>query len=136
MLPAVDLNGKILMESPHEIKLAPNGNGALFDSIANRPNIKACIESLDYVQVIGVDNPINKVLDPVQVGFTADQNLSASLKCVTKANANEKVGVVAKKNGLYYIVEYSEMSAEHSNALQSDGVTLQYRHGSILVFMF
>lgn len=72
MLPAVDLNGKILMESPHEIKLAPNGNGALFDSIANRPNIKAYIESLEYVQVIGVDNPINKVLDPVQVGYTAD----------------------------------------------------------------
>jgi len=63
--------------------------------------------------VIGVDNPINKVLDPIQVGFTADQKLSASLKCVTKANAGEKVGVVAKKNGLYYIVEYSEMSAEH-----------------------
>lgn len=65
MLPAVDLNGKIIMHSPHEIKLAPNGNGALFDSIANRPNIKAYIESLDYVQVIGVDNPINKVLDPI-----------------------------------------------------------------------
>jgi UDP-N-acetylglucosamine/UDP-N-acetylgalactosamine diphosphorylase len=73
MLPAVDLNGKIIMDSPFEIKLAPNGNGALFDSIANRPNIKAYIEGLDYVQVIGVDNPINKVLDPVQIGFTADQ---------------------------------------------------------------
>lgn len=55
---------------------------------------------------------------------------------MTKANAAEKVGVVAKKNGLYYIVEYSEMSAEHSSALLSDGVTLRYRHGSILVFMF
>lgn len=65
MLPAIDLQGKILMHSPHEIKLAPNGNGALFDSIANRPNIKSLIESLDYVQVIGVDNPINKVLDPI-----------------------------------------------------------------------
>ena len=49
MLPAVDTSGKILMHSPSEIKLAPNGNGALFDSIANRPNIKAYIEELDYV---------------------------------------------------------------------------------------
>lgn len=136
MLPAIDLNGKILMNSPYEIKLAPNGNGALFDSIANRPNIKSLIESLEYVQVIGVDNPINKVLDPLQVGYTADKQLLASLKCVTKASAAEKVGVVAKKNGLYYIVEYSEMSAEHSSALQNDGTTLQYRHGSILVFLF
>ena len=112
------------MHSPYEIKLAPNGNGALFDSIANRPSVKAYIETLDYVQVIGVDNPINKVLDPVQVGFTTVKNLKASLKCVTKANAGEKVGVVAKKNGCYYIVEYSEMSNEHANALRSDGVTL------------
>jgi len=49
MLPAVDTSGKILMHSPCEIKLAPNGNGALFDSIANRPKIKAYIEELDYV---------------------------------------------------------------------------------------
>ena len=124
MLPAIDLNGKIIMHSPHDIKLAPNGNGALFDSIGTRPNIKAFIETLDYVQVIGVDNPINKVLDPVQVGFTAVQKLKASLKCVPKANAGEKVGVVAKKNGRYYIVEYSELSSEHANALLSDGVTL------------
>ena len=124
MLPAIDLKGKILMHSPYEIKLAPNGNGALFDSIANRPSVKAYIETLYYVQVIGVDNPINKVLDPVQVGFTTVKNLKACLKCVTKANAGEKVGVVAKKNGCYYIVEYSEMSNEHANAFRSDGVTL------------
>jgi UDP-N-acetylglucosamine pyrophosphorylase len=40
MLPALDLEGKILMHSPHEIKLAPNGNGGLFDSIAKRENIR------------------------------------------------------------------------------------------------
>lgn len=49
MLPALDLEGKILMHSPHEIKLAPNGNGGLFDSIAKRENIRNYIETLDYV---------------------------------------------------------------------------------------
>lgn len=34
-LPAVDPEGKIIMKSPYEIQLAPNGNGALFDSIKN-----------------------------------------------------------------------------------------------------
>jgi UDP-N-acetylglucosamine pyrophosphorylase len=46
------------------------------------------------------------------------------------------VGVVAKKNGNYYIVEYSELSENHANALQADGKTLFYRQGSILVFIF
>ena len=33
MLPALDTNGKILMRSQNELKLAPNGNGALFEAI-------------------------------------------------------------------------------------------------------
>ena len=33
MLPAVDTDGKILMASESSLKLAPNGNGALFDSL-------------------------------------------------------------------------------------------------------
>tara|TARA_B110000285_G_C15064094_1_gene584085 strand:+ start:601 stop:870 length:270 start_codon:yes stop_codon:yes gene_type:complete len=34
-LPAVDPDGKIIMRTQSEIQLAPNGNGALFDSIKN-----------------------------------------------------------------------------------------------------
>ena len=33
MLPAVDEHGKILLNSKSSLKLAPNGNGALFDSL-------------------------------------------------------------------------------------------------------
>jgi UDP-N-acetylglucosamine pyrophosphorylase len=60
----------------------------------------------------------------------------ATLKSCPKVDASEKVGVVAKKDGKYAIVEYSELSKEHQNALMDDGKTLKYRHGSILVFMF
>ena len=49
MLPAIDLNGKILMHSPYEVKLAPNGNGGFFDAIAKRENIREYIKTLDYV---------------------------------------------------------------------------------------
>jgi UDP-N-acetylglucosamine pyrophosphorylase len=49
MLPAVDLEGKILMESAHEVKLAPNGNGGLFDSIMKRENIRNYLLTCDYV---------------------------------------------------------------------------------------
>lgn len=78
---------------------------------------------------------MNKVLDPIQIGFTATQKLTASMKCCTKAFPEEKVGVVAKKNGKYAIVEYSELSENHVYAKEADGETLTYRLGSILVFM-
>lgn len=49
MLPAIDNDGKILMSEPHQIKLAPNGNGALFDSVKKSPELKALIQELDVV---------------------------------------------------------------------------------------
>lgn len=70
MLPAVDTNGKIMMASHCQIKLAPNGNGALFDSLMSNYDVRNRISALEYVQIIGVDNALNKVLDPVQIGFT------------------------------------------------------------------
>lgn len=89
------------MSSECRIQLAPNGNGALFDSIATRENLKRLLEKLDYVQVIGVDNTLNKVLDPVQIGFTSIRKLQASLKCCPKRDAKEKVGVVATRGSKY-----------------------------------
>ena len=50
--------------------MAPNGNGALFDSLKSNLKVKDLISKLEYVQIIGVDNALNKVLDPVQIGFT------------------------------------------------------------------
>lgn len=41
MLPAIDLEGKILMNSLSEIKLAPNGNGGFFNSIVKMDHIRA-----------------------------------------------------------------------------------------------
>lgn len=35
MLPAMNEDGKIMMTSNHTLMLAPNGNGALFDSVKN-----------------------------------------------------------------------------------------------------
>ena len=39
MLPAVDSNGKIMMQSASSLKLAPNGNGALFDSLKSNREV-------------------------------------------------------------------------------------------------
>jgi len=113
MLPAIDdKTGKILMKSKCEMQLSPNGNGALFEAINTNVDVQKCIEEVDLVQVIGVDNVLNRLLDPVQVYFTASKQLETSLKCLVKRSPDEKVGVVCKKNNKYDIVEYSELSDE------------------------
>ena len=109
-LPAVgDQNGKIIMKSPSEMLLSPNGNGALFESVNTNPEVDNYIGMTDFVQIIGVDNVMNRILDPVQVYFTWKNQLECSLKCLVKRDPEEPVGVLCRKNGKYDIVEYSEI---------------------------
>jgi UDP-N-acetylglucosamine/UDP-N-acetylgalactosamine diphosphorylase len=122
------------MKSPSEVQLAPNGNGALFESISTNRLVKGHIQSADYVQVIGVDNVLNKIMDPLQVGFTAVKGLEASLKCCVKRSPDEKVGVVCQRNGKYDIVEYSELPKEDAERTDENG-DLYLDLGSILIFM-
>lgn len=86
------------------------------------------------MQIIGVDNALNKVLDPIQIGFTASEDLLVSCKAVAKDGPFEKVGVIARKNGLYDIVEYSELDDEQATATKANR-ELKFNEGSILIFM-
>ena len=53
------------------------------------------------MQIIGVDNVLNKVLDPLHLGFSIDRNFELSIKTIDKRNAAEKIGVIGKANGKY-----------------------------------
>lgn len=108
------------MESQSKMKLAPNGNGALFDTLRQDEDVREWLAQIEYLQIVGVDNVINKLLDPIQIGFTHANDLQASLKTCLKRNASEKVGVIAKKDGKYEIVEYSDISEELVNSRFDD----------------
>ena len=80
---------------------------------------------------------LNKVLDPILFGFAAKNNYQATMKSVTKRNAEEKVGVMCLHNNKYHVVEYIDISEEDMRKTKSEtDNTLVYRHGSILVFCF
>ena len=49
-----------------------NGNGGFFAAAAKNPKVKQVLQTTDYVQIIGVDNIINKILDPVFIGYTKE----------------------------------------------------------------
>ena len=115
--------------------LAPNGNGALLDAIDNCSEVKRYLESVDYVQIIGVDNILNKVLDPLHIGFTIDKNLYCSLKSCSRRDKNEGTGIIGKKDGKYTCMDYNKLSVELKDEKESDGVKLKHRSCHILIFM-
>ena len=134
MLPALDTEGKIMLETYCSLKLAPNGNGALFEAIRSNSAVQRAISAFQYVQIIGVDNALNKVLDPIQFGLAHERKLQTCAKACLKRNADEKVGVIGKKNGRYNIVEYSEIPPEQASKLDASG-KLKFGLGNILVFV-
>ncbi|TNV79192.1 hypothetical protein FGO68_gene5121 [Halteria grandinella] len=141
MIPLISSsNGKIIMEEPHKISIGPNGNGALFDAVQRYPEVKAVIESVKYVQVIGVDNVLNRLLDPLFIGFTHQNQLQASMKSCVKRDATEPVGAVMKRvqedgSTMYDIVEYSEITKEDATAINPATGELKFNLGNILVFL-
>lgn len=140
MIPMISsVDGKILLEEPHRISMGPNGNGALFDALNRTPELKQILSTVDYVQVIGVDNPLNRLLDPLYIGFASCNHLQAAMKSVPKRDAKEPVGVVVKKvygtHQKYDIVEYSEITEEQANRMNPVTGELTFNLGNILVFI-
>ena len=57
------------------------------------------------------------------------------MKCVTKRDPRERVGVLCKKNGKYDVVEYSELSEELAQKKAPGGNYLHFELANILVFV-
>jgi UDP-N-acetylglucosamine/UDP-N-acetylgalactosamine diphosphorylase len=129
-------NGKIIMEDRHKIAMGPNGNGALFEAVNANETVKTILQASEYVQIIGVDNVLNRILDPVYIGFTVAKNLDAAMKSCVKRDAKEPVGVLVKRGGNKYdIIEYSEFSEADASAIIPETGELKYNLGNILVFI-
>ena len=64
------------------------------------------------MHILGVDNALQKVGDPVFLGYAIENQLQIASKYISKRHPEEKVGVHAESNGKPTIVEYSELSNE------------------------
>ncbi|KRW99210.1 hypothetical protein PPERSA_07453 [Pseudocohnilembus persalinus] len=119
-LPAVDLNGKIILKDEFEIFMAPNGNGGLYEGIQTILG-QIYDYGIEYLHVCGVDNLLNKLADPLMVGYAVKENKEFVSKFVEKVDPEEKVGVHIQSNGVLSMIEYSELSDEQKKAKQSNG---------------
>ncbi len=135
MLPAVNLDGKLLMNSKSSIVMSPNGHGgaiiALMENGILRDMEARGVKNIFYHQV---DNVLIKTADPVFIGYHLKNEAEMSLKIVKKCHPEEKVGIVVDIDGHLQVIEYSELSREDMYARNEDS-TLKYDAGNIAVHM-
>ena len=134
--PAISKDGKILLEEKYKVALTPNGNGGWYSSLKGSECGKIVErEGIEWLNLYGVDNVLQKPCDPVFVGATIKSGLPCGGKVVKKANPEERVGVLCKEDGLPAIVEYYEMPADKNYEKDESG-ELKYRYGVILNYLF
>ena len=136
MAPCTDLNGKILLEAKGRLALSPNGNGGWYSSM-RRAGLAQLMQSqgVEWLNVFGVDNVLQRIADPIFVGATALSGADCGAKTVSKVAPEERVGVLCKRGGKPDIIEYYELDETMANARDEEGELL-YRNGVILNYLF
>jgi UDP-N-acetylglucosamine/UDP-N-acetylgalactosamine diphosphorylase len=135
MVPAVDFDGKLILEAPGRLAMNPNGHGgsifALVRSGATRDMRRRGIDTISYFQV---DNPLVTICDPVFAGYHLQAGAGMSSKVLAKRDPGEKVGAVCYIDGTLGVVEYSDLPEEEMYARDADG-RLKHWAGSIAIHM-
>ena len=136
---ALDLNGKVILNSPSEIYKAPDGNGGCFTAIKTHKIIEICEErNIEFINVTSIDNPLYNVLDPIFVGLTViygkkkDEQMAAKYK--KKTNSNEKTGNFLNYNNHPMMLDYMEIPDEIKN-LSNEKNELVYNASNILDYL-
>lgn len=136
VMPAVDEQGKLLLEEKGKIFVSPDGHGgallALEKSGALADMKKRGVEHCFYGQI---DNPLVQVCDPALLGYHADSGSEMTSQVVRKNDPLQKVGNVVSSDGKVQVIEYSDLPEENARETNDDG-SLRLWAGSIAVHIF
>jgi UDP-N-acetylglucosamine/UDP-N-acetylgalactosamine diphosphorylase len=134
-MPAVNFEGKILLETKSSIALSPDGHGGSLRALERSGSLdlmrREAIETLSYFQV---DNPLVRCIDPAFLGWHLVRSSEMSSKMVPKAYAEEKVGHFCTQHGKTVVIEYSDLPVAMQRETDANG-RLRYIAGSIAIHL-
>ena len=132
-MPAVDFEGRILLETKGTIALSPDGHGGSLRALERSGALdlmqREGIDTLSYFQV---DNPLVRCVDPAFIGWHVRRGSQMSSKMVPKAYPEEKLGHFCTQAGRLVVVEYSDLPMAMQRETTAAG-QLRYLAGSIAI---
>ena len=136
VLPILDFDGNLLIDSEYKVKEASDGNGGVFIALKNSKMIEDMkSHNIKWVYVCGVDNIMANMTDEILLGLAVKNNVPSASKSVKKAYPEEKVGIFCKKNGKPAIIEYIDMDEKMIYAEDEEGELL-YGESNIVGHLF
>jgi UDP-N-acetylglucosamine/UDP-N-acetylgalactosamine diphosphorylase len=132
-MPAVNFEGKIMLETKGSLALSPDGHGGSLRALHRSGALDLMkAEGVDTLSYFQVDNPLVRCVDATFIGFHLNAGSEMSSKMVPKAYPEEKVGHFCLQDGKIVVVEYSDMPMSMQREQKPDG-SLRYSAGSIAI---
>ena len=133
MMPAVDMQGKLILSARDQLVWSPDGHGGSIRALGRTGMLgemrQRGIEHISYFQV---DNPLVPPLDPVFIGCHAQAQSDMSSKMARKREPKERIGAFCLSGGRLHVIEYSDLPDELAEARAPDG-RLRFEAGSIAI---
>ncbi|HYO08259.1 MAG TPA: UDPGP type 1 family protein [Tepidisphaeraceae bacterium] len=133
MMPAFDMQGRMLLAERDSLALSPDGHGGSLRALARSGALadmkRRGVEHLSYFQV---DNPLVHTIDPLFLGLHDLTGSEMSSKTIPKAGPLEKVGNFAIGDGVLQVIEYSDLPESLAKQTNADG-GLTFNAGSIAI---
>lgn len=135
-LPLLNDNADLFLQEPGKLACGPPGNGLVFDCfVESKIAEKWRNNGIQYANFIQVDNALADPFDISLLGLHHAHNNAVTIKCTTRPDPQENVGILARKNSHIQVVEYSELPDEQRFAKNADG-TLLYPCANTSMFCF
>jgi UDP-N-acetylglucosamine/UDP-N-acetylgalactosamine diphosphorylase len=130
MMPAVDLEGKLILAARDQLVWSPDGHGGSIRALARSGMLAdMAARGIEHISYIQVDNPLVPPLDPVFLGCHAAAASDMSSKMIRKREPKEKLGVFCLAGGRLQVIEYSDLPDAQAEAKDAGG-RLRFEAGS------
>ena len=137
MVPCVDGDGKFMLAEKHQLAMNPNGHGGAIPAMVERGVLEDCRKrGVEYLSYFQVDSWAVKVADPLFVGYHVLQGAAMSSKNHRKREPREAVGVHCICDGVYHVIEYSELDMYPQLFEVDEAGDVVYYAGNPAIHMF
>jgi len=136
LMPAISLDGKILLAEKDRIAWNPDGHGGSLTALRRCGALEDMARrGVEYISYFQVDNPLVRCIDPLFIGLHEQAGAQVSAKALPKREPMEKLGNFCLVDGKVMIIEYSDLPEDLARATRPDG-TLLFSAGSIAIHVF
>jgi UDP-N-acetylglucosamine/UDP-N-acetylgalactosamine diphosphorylase len=121
-MPAIGLDGKLLLNSRQSLATAPNGHGGTILALRTSGALESMKQhGVEYISYFQVDNPLVSTVDPLFLGLHHLEESEMSARMLPKTNPYEKLGNFCIANNKLEIIEYSDMPSDLAEATDDNG---------------